>query len=293
MEPLKETLSFIKSHYTTLPYPTKPFTGQVIIVTGSNIGMGLEAARHFVRLDASKVILAVRNLSKGQSAASSIAASEKKSGVVEVWELDLASYDSVKAFAKKAQTLERLDVVVENAGMYAFDFTMAEEDEMTITVNVVSQFLLGLLLLPKLRETSLHYGKEVVLTFTGSFVHFLTDFPERRSPHIFEELARKQTARVSDRYNVSKLMELLAVRELASEMTKSGKEGDIVVSLVNPGSVRTDIMRHAGPVMAAYVWLVRLFLSRSPEEGGRTLVSAAEGGKETHGQYLNDCKAGQ
>jgi NAD(P)-dependent dehydrogenase (short-subunit alcohol dehydrogenase family) len=195
----KETLRFIKSHYTSLPYPTKKFTGQTIIVTGSNIGIGLEAARHFVRLDAAKVILAVRALSKGESAKSSIESSEKRTGVVEVWELELASYASVKAFAEKAKGLERLDVVVENAGMYAFEFKMAEENEKTITVNLVSQFLLGLLLLPKLRQTSVSFNKESVLTFTGSFVHLLTKFPERKAEHIFEELARKETARIGDR----------------------------------------------------------------------------------------------
>ena len=195
----KETLRFVKSHYTSLPYPTKRFTGQTIIVTGSNVGMGLEAARHFVRLDAAKVILAVRTLSKGESAKASIESSERRPGVVEVWELELASYASVKAFAEKAKGLERLDAVVENAGMYAFEFKMAEENEMTITVNLVSQFLLGLLLLPKLRQTSVSFNKETVLTFTGSFVHLLTKFPERKAEHIFEELARKETARISDR----------------------------------------------------------------------------------------------
>jgi NAD(P)-dependent dehydrogenase (short-subunit alcohol dehydrogenase family) len=201
MAMLMETLRFCKSHWTSLPYPTHQFTGQTIIVTGSNVGMGLEAARHFVRLDAAKVILAVRTVSKGESAKSSMESSEKRSGVMEVWELDLASYASVKAFATKAQGLQRLDAVVENAGLYAFEFTMAEENERTITVNVVSQFLLGLLLLPKLRETSVRFEKETVLTFTGSFVHWLTKFPERKSERIFEELARRETARIADRYS--------------------------------------------------------------------------------------------
>jgi retinol dehydrogenase-12 len=89
------------------------------------------------------------------------------------------------------------------------------------------------------------------------------------------------------------MMELLATRELASEVTASNKQGQVIVSLINPGSVRTEIMRDAGYWYSLYVWAVRLVLSRSPEEGGRTLVSAAEGGKETHGQYLNDCKVGK
>lgn len=84
--------------------------------------------------------------------------------------------------------------------MFAFEFKMAEDNEATITVNVVSQFLLGLLLMPKLRETSTIFGKETVLTFTGSFVHFLTRFPERKSEHIFEELAKREGARINDRY---------------------------------------------------------------------------------------------
>lgn len=183
----------------TMPVPKAKFTGQTIIVTGSNVGMGLEAARHFVRLDAARVILAVRSLAKGNAAAESIAETTGCEGVVEVWELDLASYASVEAFAKRADGLDRLDIVVANAGIYMFDFAMAELDESTITVNVVSTMLLGMLLLPKLRDTSVRFNKEAVLTFTGSFVHFLTDFPERNSEHIFQDLAVKENARMEDR----------------------------------------------------------------------------------------------
>lgn len=194
--------SFIKSQiFTTLPYPTKKFTSQTIIVTGSNIGMGLEAARHFVRLDAAKVILAVRSTSKGESAKKSIEESEQRLGVVEVWELDLARYESLLAFAVKAKGLNRLDVVVGNAGVFPFEFSMAEEDELTITVNVVSTLLLGVLLVPKLRETAAKFGTVPVLTFTGSFTHAQANFPERETKNIFERLADEKSARMNDRYD--------------------------------------------------------------------------------------------
>lgn len=197
-------LSNFKDHLysqlrVTLPVPTAKFTDQVVIVTGSNTGMGLEAARHLVRLDAAKVILAVRSVSKGEAAAQSISASTGREGVVEVWELDLASYQSVEAFAQRVQGLPRLDAVVANAGIYFFDFETAEDNEATITVNVVSHMLLALLLLPKLRETALTTGKPSVVTFTGSFTHWMTKFPERNSDHIFDDLADKSKARMKER----------------------------------------------------------------------------------------------
>lgn len=184
----------------TPTYPTKKFTGQTIIVTGSNVGLGLEAARHLVRLDAAKVILAVRSLEKGAEAKRSIEASENKKGVVEVWQLDLSSYESVRQFVAKVQGLPRLDIVIENAGIYAFDFQLAEKDESTITVNVVNTMYLAFLLLPKLRETATKFNIEPVLTFTGSFVHYLTSFPERKEPNIFAGLRDPSKARMMDRY---------------------------------------------------------------------------------------------
>lgn len=86
------------------------------------MGLGYEAAKHFVRLGSKKVILACRSLKKGQKAAESIENEEHRHGVVEVWELDLGSYESVKAFAKRVDGLKRIDAVVENAGMCTMTF---------------------------------------------------------------------------------------------------------------------------------------------------------------------------
>ncbi|CZR66841.1 related to enoyl-CoA hydratase/isomerase [Phialocephala subalpina] len=276
-----------------LPIPAHSFANQTIIVTGSNIGMGLEAARHFVRLSAAKVILAVRTISKGLTAKASIEDSTGRQGVVEVWELDQSSYASVQAFAEKAKALERLDILVLNAGMYVFEFKKVEEDEETITVNVVSTMLLALTLLPKLRETAAKTGGKSVLTFTGSFVHKDTSFPERKAPNIFEGLAKAKGARMSDRYNVSKLIETFCVRELADKITESKSEGKVVANILNPGFVDTAIMRNSSFLFSIYVLTMKKLLSRTTEEGGRTLVHGAEGGDETHGQYLDDCKVGR
>ena len=169
-------------------------------MTGANVGLGLEAARHFIRLNAEKVILAVRNLEKGQVAKESIERSEKGRGTVEVWSLDLGSYQSVKDFAKRAQGLKRLDAVVENAGIAVGKYEILEDNESTITVNVVSTFLLALLLLPKLRESGSRFNTTPHLTIVSSEVHGWVPFTEKDSSDIFKTLNDKETANMSERY---------------------------------------------------------------------------------------------
>ncbi|KAL9131489.1 MAG: hypothetical protein Q9217_000568 [Psora testacea] len=256
-----------------------------IIVTGSNTGLGLEAARHFTRLNAEKVIIAVRNTEKGEAARENIEHSTGRKGVVEVWQLDLANYKSTTHFAKKARGLKRLDAVVENAGVAKLDWTVAEDDETTITVNVVSTFLLALNLLPKLRETASKFNITPHLVIVSSAVHFFTKFPQRNSASIFEKLNDKTTEDISDRYNVSKLLEVFYCRELASRTQESGKP-DVIINFLNPGLCHSELAREAG----LGLMLMKLFLARTAEQGSRTLVHAVESGTETHGQYLHNCE---
>jgi NAD(P)-dependent dehydrogenase (short-subunit alcohol dehydrogenase family) len=127
----------------------------VFIVTGANTGIGLETARHLVRLGSAKVILAVRNIQAGEQALRDIEKTTTISGVAEVWHLDLASYASVQRFASRAsKDLSRLDGVVENACVSVDRWGVAEGHELSLTVNVYSTFLLGVLLFPRLKDTA-------------------------------------------------------------------------------------------------------------------------------------------
>ncbi|KAL9122635.1 MAG: hypothetical protein Q9187_000802 [Circinaria calcarea] len=265
------------------PYPTTDFTGQTIIVTGSNIGLGFEAVRHFTRLNAEKVIMAVRSLEKGEVARKSIEESTGRKAVVEVWSLDLARYESVKEFAKKAETLKRLDAVVENAGIHGPDghWEMSEDNESCITTNVVSTFLLAMLILPKLRETSARFNVTPRLAILTSELHFTTDLPERKFPSIFEALNDEKTSSAKVRYEVSKLLEVFYARELAARMTGNEKP-NIIVNLVNPGFCYSGLIKNASLGIKVF----RFFVARSTEEGSRTLVAAAGAGPESHGQYM-------
>lgn len=67
------------------------------MVTGSNVGLGLETARYFTRCNAAAVILAMRSIEKGEEAKKSIEESTKLNRVVEVWQPGLGSYESCQA----------------------------------------------------------------------------------------------------------------------------------------------------------------------------------------------------
>jgi NAD(P)-dependent dehydrogenase (short-subunit alcohol dehydrogenase family) len=316
-------MSFAYSQlFVTPTLPSSDFAGQTIIITGSNTGLGLEAARQFVRLKASLVILAVRDIRKGEAAKENIVRTESSNRedvatCIQVWELDLASYDSVKAFARRVETLDRVDKVIENASIYPPKFDEGEGgDELSVVVNVISTFLLALLLLPKLRESATKTGTTPTLSVTGSFVHWFTKFPERNGKEgIFTTLADQSKANMVDRsvpsalaafllvirpkltdscrYNVTKAMQLYLVRELASLISSSPKGPSVVLNISSPGYCRSSIFQSATGFMKTATSVLTVLFSRSTEAGGRTLVAGACGGSETHGQYLSDCKVGK
>lgn len=79
--------------FVKLPYPTSDFSGQIIIVTGSNTCLGLEAGRHIDRLWAIKVRLVCRMISKGETTAEDFTKSEQPTeDITEVWQIGLADF---------------------------------------------------------------------------------------------------------------------------------------------------------------------------------------------------------
>ena len=219
------------------PIPTASFKGKTVIVTGASSGLGLEACRRIVGLGASQVILACRNVDKAKAAAKDVKATTScSSETLQVWHLDLSSYTSVQTFSDKVKTeLPRVDVVLANAGLGTRKFRMTEDNEESITTNVVSMSLLAFLLHPKLHETAVRYETQTHLTVTASELYEVAQFKERKASmgQIFTTLNDKDKANMSDRYNVSKLLAIFVVKQMAvlSPISSSG----VIVNCVAPG----------------------------------------------------------
>ena len=167
-------------------------------MTGSNCGLGFEAVRHFVRLNATKVVMAVRSTAKGEDAKADIESSTGKTGVIDVHELDLASYASVKRFAENMNELSRIDAIVQNAAMLPPEYKLFEDNESTITVNVVSTICLAILLLPTLRRSADRYGTLLRMAVVSSGSHVFIQFPEWNAERVFDRLNDKETANMQD-----------------------------------------------------------------------------------------------
>jgi retinol dehydrogenase-12 len=178
---------------TTIPVPTDSFASKTVIITGANTGLGYEAAQKILALGASRLILGCRSSERGSAAKNTLVSTTGcDPSIIEVWEIDMASFDSVKKFGGRVAKLERLDAVIENAGVRMNEFELAEETEITLAVNVISTFLLALLVIPKLQETAKTFGVTPRLTIVGSALYSLAKFPEPLPEDIWKWYGEKK-----------------------------------------------------------------------------------------------------
>ncbi|KAL8827157.1 MAG: hypothetical protein Q9191_003358 [Dirinaria sp. TL-2023a] len=269
--------------WVTPSLPQADHTGQTVIVTGANVGLGLEAARHFARFNARKVIVAVRNLEKGEKARQSIEESTKRFGVVEVWQVDLSSYESVKQFAAKAQGLERLDAVVENAGIATRIYRVEEDNEATISTIPLNCHDIRQSLTDDSNQRRQYFSYGFIAAAKIARNGF--EIQQKASPNIFKTLNDKETANMTERYPMSKLLEVFYCRELAARHSKSNTP-HVIINYLTPGLCHSELTRES----ALGITLLKFFFARTTEVGSRTLVHAASAGPNSHGQYLRNCE---
>lgn len=270
-------------------------TGSTAIVTGSNVGIGLECSRQLLGLGLSKLILAVRSESKGKDAKADLERELKtsKSGktpTIEVWQLDLSSYDSITAFAERTKSLEKLDIFIHNAGLMKVEFELNKTTghEETVQVNYLSTALLTILLLPVFKQKN---GPEN----PGRFVIVNSDtaawakFKERDSVPLLAAFDNPGNFDPpQERYFTSKLLGQLFLAQLASRVPSSVA----IVNCVNPGlCYGSSLNRDAAGVAGAVFGIFKRVVGHSIAVGARSLTDAAVNhGAKSHGQYVEDGK---
>jgi NAD(P)-dependent dehydrogenase (short-subunit alcohol dehydrogenase family) len=228
-------------------------TGTTIVITGATSGIGLTAARGFAGAGA-RVVLAVRDLARGEQAASTVP------GVAEVRELDLADLASVRAFADGWS--EGVDVLVNNAGVMAIpEQRTADGFEMQIGTNHLGHFALTNLLLPRVT-------RRVVTVASGAHRMGRIDLDdlnwERRSYDRWRA------------YGQSKLANLLFTLELDRRLREAGSEVRAVAA--HPGWTATKLQSRTGnPIQHVLLAIGNRVIAQDDDAGALpTLFAATE-----------------
>jgi NAD(P)-dependent dehydrogenase (short-subunit alcohol dehydrogenase family) len=277
----------------TIELPTTPMYGslenKVAIITGSNCGLGFESARQLLSLGLSHLVVAVRSIEKGKSAASKLRLANS-TATIDVWALDMESYNSIQFFVRKCNTeLSHINFVILNAGISPIHLntTRSTGHETTIQVNHISTILLTILLLPVLKAKSTRY-KPTHLTAVNSIMAHLCKLPNRNQRPLLPSFDDSKITPWDpmERYGVSKLLAQLFLVKL----TEIVESDDVIINMVDPGLTKGTaggLGREASGMVRIVMSMFNGIAGRSVDKGAATYVDAVVGhGKESHGCLL-------
>ena len=237
-------------------------TGRTAIVTGANSGLGLVTARELARHGA-LVVMGCRSISKGEDAAVEIRRAVPDAQL-EVRKLDLASLESVRAFAEEVTAAHpAINLLINNGGiMMPPRSTTAEGFELQLGTNHLGHFALTALLLDALRKS----GDARIVTISS-----LEHRPGRLS---FDDLQSERSYDPRRAYQQSKFANAVFGIELDRRLRAAGEP--IVSVLAHPGWAATNL-QSTGPtgVMKTLLAVGNRLLAQSADDGALPQLYAA------------------
>jgi NAD(P)-dependent dehydrogenase (short-subunit alcohol dehydrogenase family) len=234
-------------------------SGRTFVVTGANTGLGYETARVLAARGA-RVMLACRSEERARRAMDTMSASVPDADLAFV-ALDQGDLASVRAAAERITDEPRVDVLVNNAGIMVPPRELtADGFESQFGVNHLGTFALTAHLLPKLGEQE---GSRVVVT--SSLAH-------RGGRIFFDDIDASSSYRAQQRYQQSKLANLLFMYELDRRLTSAGSE--TIATACHPGIAETELSRHMPKAIALVAPVLRPFLNSALEGAWPTLMAA-------------------
>ena len=260
--------------------------GRVAVVTGANTGIGYQTAAVLAYRGA-HVVLAVRNLEKGNAALSRIVAASSGADVT-LQALDLTSLDAVHTAADALRSAyPRIDLLINNAGVMLTPKQVTKDGfELQFGTNHLGHFALTGLLLDHLLPVR---GSRVVTV--SSMGHRL-----RAAIH-FDDLQWERSYNRGAAYGQSKLANLLFTYELqrrlsASPGTDKSAKSTIAVA-AHPGSSHTELTRNLPRIIKPVADVFGPVLFQSAAMGALPTLRAATDPAVQGGQYYGPSGFGE
>lgn len=226
-----------------------------------------------------QVIVACRDQTRGEAAVADIrAATNASEDKVQFMALDLASFDSIRAFA--AAYLEKnlpIHMLILNAGIMAADWGLtAEGFEMTFGVNHLGHFLLTSLLIEKVKASA--PSRVVVL---ASEAHRMGD------ANLLTLVKEKKDYSAWKAYGQAKLANVLFALELNRRLAGT----EVSANSVHPGVIHTDLARST-KLGTIFYTLGTPFMKNIPQGAATTCFVATHPSvtQQNSGVYYADSK---
>jgi NAD(P)-dependent dehydrogenase (short-subunit alcohol dehydrogenase family) len=256
------------TEWTTADIPDQ--TGRTAVVTGANTGLGFHTAAALAAHGA-HVVLAVRNLDKGQDAMQRIAAASP-SAIITLQELDLCSLDSVRTAAATLRSRHgHIDLLINNAGVMYTPKSMTRDGfELQFGTNHLGHFALTGLLLDQL------------LPVRGSRVVTVSSKGHRmRAAMHFDDLQWERSYSRVGAYGQAKLANLLFTYELQRRLAP---HGTTIAAAAHPGGSNTELMRNM-PVALRGLFAMAKPVFHSADKAALPILRAATDPGVLGGQY--------
>ncbi|HEX6240383.1 MAG TPA: oxidoreductase [Polyangiales bacterium] len=251
--------------------------GKTALITGANSGLGLESARALAAKGA-HVLLAVRNLDKGQKALDELRA-ELPLASLQLVELDLASLESVRrCVAQLSQTQQRLDILLNNAGIMAIPYTKTVDGfEAQFGTNHLGHFALTGLLFP------------LLLAAPAARVVNVSSMAHQIGQMRFSDLSWSQGYSRWGAYGMSKLANLLFTYELAKRI--EARRLPVLAAAAHPGYAATNLQHRGAELAGRSLWSKTIQLlnpvgGQSPAMGALPQLYAATAPDMVPGDFV-------
>lgn len=223
-------------------------TGKVILVTGGNSGLGKESIIQLAKHHPQQILMGARSKTKAESAIEEVRQIVPDANITFV-EMDLSSFTSIRNAAKTVLQYDRLDILINNAGLMGVDPGLTKDGyEIQFGSNHIGPALLTKLLIPlMLKTTSLGDG-DVRIVQLSSLLH-------KFSPKGGIQYSRLTTPMAdlsgTARYGQSKLANLYFIKALAK------KYPTIKCASLHPGVVKTGLLDNTQK-SSSFSWFIAL-----------------------------------
>jgi NAD(P)-dependent dehydrogenase (short-subunit alcohol dehydrogenase family) len=250
--------------------------GKNVVITGGTGGLGLQTALALAPMGA-RLVLIGRDPERGR-AALELLRRRSPGAAVEAHLADLSRLDEVRRIARTlGETLERIDVLVNNAGAIFNQRELTEDGlERTFALNHMGYFLLTELLWDKLLRSA-----PARIVNVASEAH-------RGARLDFSDLQSAKSYGAWKAYRRSKLCNILFTRELSRRLAGTG----VTANCVHPGFCATGFGNNTSGWFRGGLGLAKRLFAISPEQGARTLIYAAAAPEleDVSGAYFINCR---